>query len=255
MCEEFLSKYSTVGELCTHLGLAIKYNLKKLQEFCEKEIVAHAVVVFKSDGFTNCSKNVLESVLKLNGLSCTEMDIFNACMVWAETACKKKGTDAVDKKNLRAELGECFFLLPFVTMTVSNFCEVVFVNRAIFTLDEVADIMTCITKGKSTELSKKFANHHTSPPSGHRLSSTRRSRVMLLNNVAIQKLLDDVCKNENVWPFLRPVSRYEVPDYHKVITNPMDLARIKNKMNVGLYGFTGIHRRSHERYPIDLLQL
>lgn len=78
----------------------------------------------------------------------------------------------------------------------------------------------------------------SSPPSGHRLSSTRRSRAnedLLLDNVAIHKLLDDVCKNENAWPFLRAVSRHEVPDYHKVIKQPMDLAKIKSKLNTGLY--------------------
>lgn len=78
----------------------------------------------------------------------------------------------------------------------------------------------------------------TSPQNNQRLSSTRRSRVnddLLLDNVSIHKLLDDVCKNENSWPFLRPVSRHEVPDYHRVIKHPMDLAKIKSKLNTGQY--------------------
>lgn len=82
----------------------------------------------------------------------------------------------------------------------------------------------------------------TSPPSNSRSSSTRRSRVsddLLLDNVSIQKLLDEVCKDENAWPFLRPVSRYEVPDYYKVIKSPMDLAKIKSKLNTGQYTSNG----------------
>lgn len=78
----------------------------------------------------------------------------------------------------------------------------------------------------------------TSPPTNQRLSSTRRSRVnddLLLDNVTIHKLLDEVSKHENAWPFLRPVSRHEVPDYYKVIKNPMDLAKIKSKLNTGQY--------------------
>lgn len=78
----------------------------------------------------------------------------------------------------------------------------------------------------------------SSPPSNSRLSSTRRSRAnedLLLDTVSIGKLIDEVSKNENSWPFLRPVSRYEVPDYHKVIKNPMDLAKIKSKLNTGQY--------------------
>lgn len=50
-----------------------------------------------------------------------------------------------------------------------------------------------------------------------------------------KKLLDEVSKNDNAWPFLRPVSRYEVPDYYKVIKHPMDLAKIKSKLNTGHY--------------------
>lgn len=77
-----------------------------------------------------------------------------------------------------------------------------------------------------------------SPPSNQRLSSSRRSRTnedLLLDNVTIHKLLDEVSKNENAWPFLRPVSRHEVPDYYKVIKNPMDLAKIRSKLNTGQY--------------------
>lgn len=78
----------------------------------------------------------------------------------------------------------------------------------------------------------------SSPPSSQRMSSSRRSRAaedLLLDNVSCIKLLDEVCKNENSWPFLRPVSRHEVPDYYKVIKNPMDLAKIKSKLNTGRY--------------------
>lgn len=76
-----------------------------------------------------------------------------------------------------------------------------------------------------------------SPPSSQRTSTSRRRATedLLLDHVAVTKLLDEVCKNENSWPFLRPVSRHEVPDYYKVIKNPMDLAKIKSKLNTGRY--------------------
>lgn len=82
-----------------------------------------------------------------------------------------------------------------------------------------------------------------SPPTNQRLSSSRRSNRgsddLLLDNVILHKLLDEVSKNANAWPFLRPVSRHEVPDYHKVIKNPMDLAKIKSKLNTGQYTSNG----------------
>lgn len=77
-----------------------------------------------------------------------------------------------------------------------------------------------------------------SSPPNQRLSGSRRNRVssdLLLDNVTIHKLLDEISKHKCSWPFTRPVSRSEVPDYYKVIKNPMDLAKIKSKLNMGRY--------------------
>jgi len=42
-------------------------------------------------------------------------------------------------------------------------------------------------------------------------------------------------KHKAAWPFLRPVLTSEVPDYHQIIKTPMDLAKIKSKLNMGAY--------------------
>uniref|UniRef100_A0A182W5K3 Bromodomain adjacent to zinc finger domain protein 1A n=1 Tax=Anopheles minimus TaxID=112268 RepID=A0A182W5K3_9DIPT len=70
-------------------------------------------------------------------------------------------------------------------------------------------------------------------------SAARRSRRtgedLPLNSVALYVLIDDILKHPNSWPFNRPVSAKEVPDYYAVIKNPMDFARIKSKLNMGDY--------------------
>lgn len=104
--------------------------------------------------------------------------------------------------------------------------------------DEEVSAKTPKLNGSSEERRSSRRKTETSPPNSHRLSSTRRSRAnedLLLDNVSILRLLDDVCRNENSWPFVRAVSRHEVPDYYKVIKNPMDLAKIKSKLNTGQY--------------------
>lgn len=164
MCEEFLMKHSTVGEMCTYFSLAIKYNLKRLQTFCEKKICTHAVDVLKSESFVSCSKDVLGRILKLENLNCSNMETVNACMAWAKKTCQKMNIDATDKKHLRSELGECFFLIPFVTMDMNDFMEVVFDNRELFIADEVIDIMAFIKNGISTELTKRFESHNNDSP-------------------------------------------------------------------------------------------
>ncbi|CAH1169684.1 unnamed protein product [Phaedon cochleariae] len=56
-----------------------------------------------------------------------------------------------------------------------------------------------------------------------------------LHNVALQELLAEVMKQEEAWPFLRPVQKTEVPDYYDVISKPMDFGTIKYKLNMGQY--------------------
>ncbi|XP_053682669.1 bromodomain adjacent to zinc finger domain protein 1A [Sabethes cyaneus] len=70
-------------------------------------------------------------------------------------------------------------------------------------------------------------------------SSGRRGRRtgddLPLNNVALYTLLEDILKHPDSWPFNRPVSVKEVPDYYSIIKNPMDFAKIKSKLNMGEY--------------------
>lgn len=49
------------------------------------------------------------------------------------------------------------------------------------------------------------------------------------------KLIEEISKHDDSWPFIRPVIKSEVPDYYKVIKNPMDLAKVKSNLNVGKY--------------------
>ncbi|XP_044747001.1 bromodomain adjacent to zinc finger domain protein 1A isoform X2 [Coccinella septempunctata] len=56
-----------------------------------------------------------------------------------------------------------------------------------------------------------------------------------LHNAALQDLLQEVMKHPDAWPFLRPVKNYEVPDYHELISHPMDFGTIKYKLNMGEY--------------------
>lgn len=70
-------------------------------------------------------------------------------------------------------------------------------------------------------------------------SNSRKARRtgddLPLNSVALYTLLDDIFKHPDSWPFDRPVSVKEVPDYYTIIKNPMDFAKIKSKLNMGEY--------------------
>lgn len=46
----------------------------------------------------------------------------------------------------------------------------------------------------------------------------------------LQELLADIRHHRDSWPFLSPVTKDEVPDYHDIISNPMDFGTIKYKL-------------------------
>lgn len=76
------------------------------------------------------------------------------------------------------------------------------------------------------------ANGHTSS----RRSLRHSNNSLPLDNRVLQQLLTRIMKEENAWPFLRPVSQAEVPDYYEIIKQPMDFAKIKSNLNIGAYG-------------------
>ncbi|XP_050421554.1 bromodomain adjacent to zinc finger domain protein 1A isoform X2 [Adelges cooleyi] len=56
-----------------------------------------------------------------------------------------------------------------------------------------------------------------------------------LDNALLQLLLNQVMHHPEAWPFLRPVTKSQCPDYHNIIKNPMDLGTVKYKLNMLSY--------------------
>lgn len=101
-----------------------------------------------------------------------------------------------------------------------------------------ATLDTSASKLRRTNRSR-LASTGKSPTESRQSNSNRRSRRAdddcLLDNISLHALLADIAKHGDSWPFERPVSRSDVPDYYTVIENPMDFAKIKSKLNLGEY--------------------
>jgi histone acetyltransferase len=55
------------------------------------------------------------------------------------------------------------------------------------------------------------------------------------NHIPLLHLLTHMQNNSNAWPFQQPVNKDEVLDYYDVITQPMDLATMEDKLNNDKY--------------------
>ncbi|KHJ92892.1 Bromodomain protein [Oesophagostomum dentatum] len=51
----------------------------------------------------------------------------------------------------------------------------------------------------------------------------------------LEKLIREAMREPYAWPFLEPVDKREVPDYYNVITRPMDLRTMINKIKQHVY--------------------
>ena len=50
----------------------------------------------------------------------------------------------------------------------------------------------------------------------------------MFNPTVLEDLLNHMMKHKDGWPFDRPITKSDAPDYHKVISKPMDLGTIRS---------------------------
>jgi len=79
--------------------------------------------------------------------------------------------------------------------------------------------------GKNTKRTKNKVNEF-----GLNNTSSRNTEMAHRRKV-VETLLNDLMKNPDCWPFLKPVSRRHAPDYFEIIKTPMDFSTIKNNIN------------------------
>merc|ERR1719219_2848338 len=56
-----------------------------------------------------------------------------------------------------------------------------------------------------------------------------------LNLSGLEAILKALIKHKDGWPFDRPITKAEVPDYHLHVKTPMDLGTIKTRLNDMVY--------------------
>ena len=51
----------------------------------------------------------------------------------------------------------------------------------------------------------------------------------------LRRFLYQIQNHQKAWPFVKPVNKDEVPEYYKVITSPMDLSTVEERLQAGHY--------------------
>lgn len=140
-CDEFLEQNLTTDNVCQIYSHSIVQNQMKLKEKCEKEMLLKSSGMFKSQGFIECSRSILENIIKLDGLGCIESDVFEACMSWTKHASNQI---ELTKEIIKEYLGDLFYAIRFRSMTHDNFIDLLVTYNRVFSSYEIYEILEMI---------------------------------------------------------------------------------------------------------------
>lgn len=141
ICEDFLMDSLTIGNICFAYGLAILFDLDGLKALCKDEIDNNPRHIFQTTQFLNCHRSVLGHILISDSLSCTEIEMFDACMAWVKAVSNQ---NELTRQTIQEYLGDLFYEIRFGSMSIIEFASLTSTYANLFTLDEYQDIVQTI---------------------------------------------------------------------------------------------------------------
>lgn len=148
-CENFLMKNLTKDTLCLVYELALVHNIKQLRKVCEDEMCAFAEKIFHSPTFLTIKYVLLEHFLRCDYLVCEERRIFDRCIEWAKSACRRDNQNSTNEhssERLRAQLKDAIYQIRFSKMTLNEFAECIRSFPGLFSDIELHEIICMIGK-------------------------------------------------------------------------------------------------------------
>lgn len=141
ICAEFLKDVLTADNICSGLKLAILYDQRKFLKYCDTFISINTAEIFNTDGFFECDRQILEHILRMDLLSCTEVEVFEACMEWVRVKSKQ---NTVSREFVDMHLGNLFYEIRFASMTMQELCNLAAKYKSVL-LSEISTIINIIT--------------------------------------------------------------------------------------------------------------
>ena len=139
-CTEYLRDNLNASNVFFILPHARKFENKDLEDRCWKVIKEQTEEAVTSDEFFKVERSVVESVVKREELSVTELELFKAVDRWATAEVQRQGLTP-DGKTKRRILGEDIVkAIRFPLILMKDFMSVVF-DSDILTFHEVGNMM------------------------------------------------------------------------------------------------------------------
>lgn len=148
-CLSYMMNNITVDNAVAALYCASIFQLDALRDESTCFIGANTGAVLQSSAFLRCNPKTLQQVLSIEPISCSEADVFDACMEWAEESCDDKRIDPKNIANRRKVLDTSFALIRFREIDPDAFDKRREIFKQLFTTDELLDLYAYINKNAS----------------------------------------------------------------------------------------------------------
>ena len=121
ICSVFLEENLTAKNVCDIFDQALMFDEQTLVDQCLSIVQKDTKEVFAAKSFRNISHTILARVLHCEKLNASEVDIFKACIQWAEA--KKHSQSTGSGTSIRDILGELLYAIRFPTMSADEFSD------------------------------------------------------------------------------------------------------------------------------------
>lgn len=144
-CEQFLMDRMTIETMCHGYQLAILYDAKRLEQFCERAISINAMDIIKSGSFLTVNYGIVYRIVGMPTLLVwNEKCIFDACINWAraQTNCHHNqipNDTAAD--GLRDHLQELLHQIRVESLTDLEFGSILHMHPNLFTMEEIQEMI------------------------------------------------------------------------------------------------------------------
>ena len=123
-CQKFLQENLDIENVCCILELSLIFDENQLRERCLAFIGKFTPEVLKTDGFLQISRSTLEELVKFNILTISEVNLFNACIVWARHQLQLDNTvSAANDAAIRDCLGSVLYRVRFPNIGQEEFAR------------------------------------------------------------------------------------------------------------------------------------
>lgn len=143
LCGSLLESNITAETVLSALSLAIFHEQEQLQMSCELFIEYNLHEVLKSESFLVCDRRVLEHILQMDRLPCSETVLFEACLSWVRA---NSGVDRLTRNIVQSHLGNLFYEIRFAAMTSGEFSKLSSMYGELFSTNEYSDILRTISE-------------------------------------------------------------------------------------------------------------